>query len=235
MKEQIYIPEEFLRKAGVDRKQLAEWERLKLFRPAGHTGDKKPFYSEKNVAEVQYLQKLLELGYEKEEIEKIIRKVGFPQSPEGRGRKKSGKYLTIGNLAEKVGVSARTLKHWEDKGIIEPDMRSEGGFRLYSEAYVHLCHLIQDLQLFGYSLEEIKTVSGYFRDFMAIQNHPADFSRKTASQKLDAMTHEIDVLFGKMQQLKAGIQRWEDLLKKYRKEVVGLKEKNEKRNPPPKG
>jgi len=130
MKEQIYIPEEFLRKAGVDRKQLAEWERLKLFRPTGHTGDKKPFYSEKNVAEVQYLKKLLELGYEKEEIEKIIKKVGYPQSPMGRDRKKSGKFLTIGNLAEKVGVSARTLKHWEDKGIIEPDMRSEGGFRL---------------------------------------------------------------------------------------------------------
>ena len=55
------------------------------------------------------------------------------------------------------------------------------------------------------------------------------------SQKLDAMIHEIDVLFDKMQQLKAGIQRWEDLLKKYRKEVVGLKEKNEKRNNPPKG
>jgi len=66
------------------------------------------------------------------------------------------KHLTIGGLAKRVGVSARNIKHWEDKGIIEPDMRSEGGFRLYSQVFVYLCDLIKDLQLFGYKTGEKK-------------------------------------------------------------------------------
>ena len=57
----------------------------------------------------------------------------MPQvTPDKITNKKNNSYLTVGNLADKIGVSPRTIKHWEDKGIIEPDMRSDGGFRLYS-------------------------------------------------------------------------------------------------------
>ena len=46
--------------------------------------------------------------------------------------------------------------------------------------------------------------------------------------KLDAMFREIDGLSAKMEQFKKGIERWNDLLKKKRKEIVGLKQKNVK-------
>ena len=78
----------------------------------------------------------------------------------------------MGALAEKVGVSPRTIKHWEDMGIIEPNMRSEGGFRYYSDAYIYLCNLIKDLQLFNYSLVDIKMISDLFRYYLAIQQQP---------------------------------------------------------------
>ncbi len=66
-------------------------------------------------------------------------------------------------------------------------MRSEGGFRLYSKGYVHLCKLIQDLQLFGYTLEEIKAISDYFRDFLAFQERLEAFDKDEVAPKLEAM------------------------------------------------
>ena len=157
-------------RTGVSEEILARWIKDKLVRPAGFTDDRLPLFSEETVARLQNILRLQELGYGLDEIQKIMKKIGLP----GTRQKPAGKsdldqYLTVGNLAEMAGVSPRTIKHWEDKGIIEPDMRSEGGFRLYSKGYVHLCKLIQDLQLFGYTLEEIKAISDYFRDFLAFQ------------------------------------------------------------------
>ncbi len=140
-----------------------------------------------------------------------------------------GKFLTVGNLAERSGVSPRTIKHWEDKGIIEPDMRTEGGFRLYSEAYVFLCQLIRDLQLFGYTLEEVKAVSDDVRTLLAIEADPDSFPRAEVEKKLEVMLEAIRALFGKMKLLREGVERWEDLLKKKKKDILALQAKNRKR------
>jgi len=137
----------------------------------------------------------------------------------------------VGSLAEKVGVSARTLKHWEDKGIIEADMRSEGGFRLYSQIYIYLCKLVIDLQLFGYTLEEIKTISDLFRTFLSINADIESVTREECGKQLDTMCLEIDRLSEKMALLKEGIVRWEDLINKKRKEINSLKKRNQKREP----
>ncbi len=230
MADPIYIREEFRNKVRVDEALLQAWEAAKLITPVGFTEEKVPFYSEAAIQQVVQIKKLSELGYGLEEIRKIIKQVGLPHAHEPDSRK-DGKenYLTVGGLAEKVGVSPRTLKHWETIGIIEPEMRSEGGFRLYSSYHVFFCQLVQDLQRFGYSLEEIKMVSGYFREFLQIQSSPESYSREDTEQKLLEMTAAIETLFGQMNLLKEGIQRWEDLLKKKKKEITGLINRNRKR------
>ena len=155
--------------------------------------------------------------------------------PAGNDRKapvKKDLYLTVGGLADRSGVSPRTIKHWEDKGVIEPDMRTEGGFRLYSESYVFLCQLIRDLQLFGYTLEEIKTVSDEVRDFLAIQADLEVFPKSVVDSKLAAMLGKIQDLYDRMKLLKEGIARWEDLLKKNKKDIRGLRNRNRKRQGP---
>ncbi|TFG58331.1 MAG: MerR family transcriptional regulator, partial [Candidatus Aminicenantes bacterium] len=133
------------------------------------------------------------------------------------------------NLAERSGVSPRTIKHWEDKGIIEPDMRTEGGFRLYPESYVFLCQLIRDLQLFGYTLEEVKSVSDDARTLLAIEADPDSLPRAEVEKKLEAMLAAIQALYDKMKLLEEGIERWKDLLKKKKKDVLALKSKNRRR------
>jgi DNA-binding transcriptional MerR regulator len=230
MNKNIFMRDEFIAKFGLREATLRDWEEAKLLKPVGFTDDKIPLYSEETTAMIAHIQKLTDLGYETEEIQKIIKKVGLPKTVEKKRKpEESDEYLTIGNLAERVGLSPRTIKHWEDKGIIEPDMRSEGGFRLYSEAYIYLCELIRDLQLFGYTLEDIKKASDYFRYFLAVQENPDAFSKAEISSRLDEMLAEIKVLFDKMSLLQKGIKRWEDLMKKKRKEILDLKHKYRKR------
>lgn len=230
MNKDVFTGDEFLQKAGISRETLAEWTKWKLIRPVGYAEDQTPFFSLDAVAQAAHLQKLHELGYGPEEILKIVKKVGLPQERSGKKKPaEKDRYLTVGDLAERSGVSPRTIKHWEDKGIIEPDMRTEGGFRLYSEAFVFLCKLILDLQLFGYTLEDIKSVSDYVRDFLAIQADLEAFPQADIEAKFEAMLREIQALSEKMKLLKAGIVRWEDLLKKKRKEILNLMDKNRKR------
>ena len=230
MDKDIFTQKELLTRFGLARDTLVEWTRLKLVRPEGYTDGQEPLFSEAAGQRIVHIQKLIALGYRHDEIQKIFKKVGVPLEKHNKQERKSKeKYLTIGSLAEQSNLSPRTIKHWEDKGIIEPDMRSEGGFRLYPKVYVYLCQLIKDLQLFGYTLEEIKIISAYFRDFLALQSDISSFSGREAASQLETMLKAIKAFNDKMSLFKEGIARWDDLLKKKRKEIMTLKQKNEKR------
>ncbi|MBN2409153.1 MAG: MerR family transcriptional regulator, partial [Candidatus Aminicenantes bacterium] len=131
MNKNVFSRDEFIAKFNLEEAALREWEKGKLLKPVGFTDDRVPLYSDETAARVVHIQRLIDLGYESEEIQKILKKVGLPKAVENKKKPEDpDRYLTIGNLAERVGLSPRTIKHWEDKGIIEPDMRSEGGFRL---------------------------------------------------------------------------------------------------------
>jgi DNA-binding transcriptional MerR regulator len=218
------------RETGVPAADLTAWAKVKLIKPAGFGNGKVPLFATAGLERIALIKKLADLGYGTEEILKIAKKVGLPR--DGRGRKRApgkDRFLTVGNLAEQSGVSPRTIKHWEDKGIIEPDMRSEGGFRLYSDSYVFLCQLIRDLQLFGYTLEEIKAVSDDVRTLLAIEAEPGSFPQAEVETRLAAMLVAIQALFDKMKLLEQGVERWEDLLKKKRKDILALQARIRKR------
>lgn len=230
MDKNLFVLEEVLERTGISEKNFKEWEKLKLIKPEGRTDGNTPLFTKITLEKIRKIKNLSDLGYQLNDIQKIIKKVGLPKGEEeGKKVSKVNEFLTVGSLAEQVGVSPRTIKHWEDKGIIEPDMRSEGGFRLYSEVYIYLCKLIKDLQLFGYSLEEIKTTSDLFRDFLSIEKNPAFFKKDETAAKLSQMLSEIQILFDKMALFKEGIQRWEDLLKKKKKEILSLRNQMSKK------
>ena len=230
MNKEVLSLEDLARESGIPSESLAEWTKLKLLKPAGFTDGKTPLFAAAGLNRVAHIKRLADLGYGAEEILKIIKKVGLPR--DGHGRKPAAQkdnFLTVGNLAERSGVSPRTIKHWEDKGIIEPDMRTEGGFRLYSESYVYLCQLIRDLQLFGYTLEEIKAVSDDVRTLLAIEADPDSFTQPEVEKRLAAMLEAIRALLDKMKLLEEGVERWQDLLKKKKKDILSLQAKNRKR------
>lgn len=63
--------------------------------------------------------------------------------------------MHIGALAERTGMSLRTLRHYDETGLLEPSGRTEGGFRLYTERDLSRLLVIRRMKPLGFSLDEM--------------------------------------------------------------------------------
>ncbi|HST82147.1 MAG TPA: MerR family transcriptional regulator [Kineosporiaceae bacterium] len=68
--------------------------------------------------------------------------------------------MHIGEVAERVGLSLRTIRYYEEVGLIAPSARTQGGFRLYIEADVNRLQLVKDMKPLGFSLDEMRDLLG---------------------------------------------------------------------------
>lgn len=66
-------------------------------------------------------------------------------------------YMTTGELAKRMGVTVRTLQHYDREGLLAPSCISEGGRRLYMNKDVVKLHQILSLKHLGFSLSDIKS------------------------------------------------------------------------------
>ncbi len=64
-------------------------------------------------------------------------------------------YFTIGEFADRAGVTARTIRYYDQIGLLQPSAYSESGRRLYSELDYTRLQQILTLKLIGLSLEDI--------------------------------------------------------------------------------
>ena len=63
--------------------------------------------------------------------------------------------LSIGQLAKKANVSNRTLRYYEELGLIVPKTRGENSYRYYDDSHLHRLQTIKMLQESGFALKEI--------------------------------------------------------------------------------
>lgn len=59
----------------------------------------------------------------------------------------------IGAVADRVGLSLRTIRYYEEIGLVQPSGRTDGGFRLYTESDIERLGLLKALKPVGMSLE----------------------------------------------------------------------------------
>ena len=64
--------------------------------------------------------------------------------------------LQIGQVAERTHLSLRTIRFYEENGLVIPTARSEGGFRLYSDDDVARLEIIRRMKPLGFTLEEMQ-------------------------------------------------------------------------------
>ncbi|MFE1247526.1 MerR family transcriptional regulator [Streptomyces sp. NPDC058735] len=70
----------------------------------------------------------------------------------------SGEHMQIGEVAARTELSLRTIRHYEDTGLVIPSARSQGGFRLYTEADVARLMVIRRMKPLGFSLDEMRAL-----------------------------------------------------------------------------
>lgn len=71
---------------------------------------------------------------------------------------RTGELLTVGQVAERFGLTVRTLHHYDDVGLLVPGARSAAGYRLYAEAdLLRLRHVVVYRRL-GFPLDEVRAL-----------------------------------------------------------------------------
>jgi DNA-binding transcriptional MerR regulator len=147
--------DELLQRLKITPRELEEWTQNDLLSALPGAGG---VFPESALEEGELIKKFSSLGYALPEIQKIKKSVGLPVRDEkGRYFSRSD-FLTIGELAERSGINARTIKFWEEKGLVAPHRRTDGGFRLYRPGDIVIITFIRDLQAFNYTLAEIGTI-----------------------------------------------------------------------------
>jgi DNA-binding transcriptional MerR regulator len=66
--------------------------------------------------------------------------------------------MHIGSLARQAGTTTRTVRYYEEMGLIQPEGRSPGGFRCYSDLQLRRLQMILSLKEMEFDLDHIKTI-----------------------------------------------------------------------------
>lgn len=69
----------------------------------------------------------------------------------------------IGELAQRVGLTERTIRYYEERGLLESVKRLEGGMRVYTDDDVRRLRFIQKLKVLGLSLQEMLELEQLYR------------------------------------------------------------------------
>ena len=62
----------------------------------------------------------------------------------------------IGQVGKRARVTLRTIRYYEELGLIGPTVRTKGGFRLYTEKSIERLRFIQGLKLLDFPLSKIR-------------------------------------------------------------------------------
>jgi DNA-binding transcriptional MerR regulator len=97
--------------------------------------------------------------------------------------------VQIGVLADKVGLSLRTVRYYEEVGLVEPATRSTGGFRLYTPDQEERLLIIKAMKPLGFSLEEMRDFLQLITD--ASQVRPAGRQVQSLLKRIDSARSDI--------------------------------------------
>jgi MerR family copper efflux transcriptional regulator len=92
--------------------------------------------------------------------------------------------MQIGEVAARTGLSLRSLRHWEEVGLLRPSGRTEGGFRLYTELDVEKILVIRRMKPLGFTLEQMGAA---MRDIEVLRDRDAGDRHVEARERLAAI------------------------------------------------
>lgn len=128
--------------------------------------------------------------------------------------KASKELARVGEVAERLRVSPRTIKYYEELGLVEPETRSPGGFRLYSEEDAQRLERILRMKGIGYSLAAI-------RELLAVRDTAQEADKatvlRTAAGRLKDREREVAA---RIQQMREELKRAEALREELGRDIA---------------
>jgi DNA-binding transcriptional MerR regulator len=109
--------------------------------------------------------------------------------------------LQIGDVAERTGLSLRSVRHYEEVGLLTPAERSPGGFRLYTEAAVERLLVIKQMKPLEFTLEQMRELLDAVDELAA---RPSASRRRALRETLFAHQAEVEQRIGKLEERLAG-------------------------------
>ena len=102
--------------------------------------------------------------------------------------------VQIGVLAERVGLSLRTVRYYEEIGLLEPAARTTGGFSLYAPEQEDRLRLLKTMKPLGFTLDEMRSLLTMIDDAARARSG----SRRAAVllQRIDELRQEISLRRG---------------------------------------
>src|SRR6476660_8299703 len=64
--------------------------------------------------------------------------------------------LKVGEMAQRTGLTVRTLHHYDAIGLLRPSLHSEAGYRLYTAGDIARLQQVMSLRQLGFSLDEVR-------------------------------------------------------------------------------
>ncbi|GAC92138.1 mercuric resistance operon regulatory protein [Anoxybacillus flavithermus NBRC 109594] len=121
-------------------------------------------------------------------------------------------YYTISQLAEQFDISTRTIRYYEERGLISP-IRTESGQRLYTKKDRAVLKLILRGKRFGFSLEEIHEMIRLF-DNDRTGRKQLEKTIAYGEQKLKEVTERIEDLMQLKQEMESILADFRERLQK---------------------
>ena len=91
--------------------------------------------------------------------------------------------MNIGEAAQLSGLPAKTIRYYEEAGLVVPASRGANGYRRYSEADVHRLRFLQRARSLGFSIQECRGLLSLYEDK----------TRASADVKAIAKQHLLDI------------------------------------------
>ena len=86
-------------------------------------------------------------------------------------KKDEKEYLTLGEVAEILGINKTTLRHYNREGLIEFERDAENNYRYYHKNQINNFRIILNFRKVGFSIEEIKEIYNVYRSDTYIQQN----------------------------------------------------------------
>lgn len=84
--------------------------------------------------------------------------------------------MNISDVAKKTGLTSKAIRFYEEKGLVTPPLRSENGYRSYTQLHLEELTLLRQARQVGFNLEECGELVHLFND---PKRHSADVKKRT--------------------------------------------------------